>query len=419
MRCRWAPSRWLKADLGAGSFIACAAAAAIGLTPIGAAQPEPPAQRDTLSRLLATLGLEGPARAAPPRGLSIVERSPAEGAADPGTLPDAAAPAAAATGWRWRSLEGADALPARIVLLIHGLDEPGDIFHTLTPRLIEAGHRPVYFEYPNDQGATLSADELAEALRTLCDRGVERIDIVAHSMGGLIARDVLTREDLYAGAAPPQQPEGLPRVERLIMLGTPNQGSPWARLRVLSELREQVMRFADAPRSDRLLAFLDDGLGEAGRDLLPGSEYLTELNSRPLPQIPMTVVVGRVAPAAPGAAGGAADEVARVAAEGLRRLLGPGRRADDAADAASAAAAEFRRALELVEQSVGDGVVPAESALLEGVDDVVYVEANHRGMIRTIRIEQAARGAVGLAQDAEPPAVPVVLERLGRPDESR
>lgn len=395
-------------DLGAGAVLAGVVAAAVVLTP-ARGQPEAPPP-DTLSRLLATLGLEAPARAAPPRGLSVVE--PAEGAAGPGGIPDAAA--AVAEAWRWRSLEAADQLPQRIVLLVHGLDEPGDIFNTLAPRLIEAGHTPVYFEYPNDQGAAESGDELAGALRTLRGRGVQRVDIVAHSMGGLIARDVLTREDLYAGAAPPQQAEGLPTVERLIMLGTPNQGSPWARLRVLSELREQAMRFADAPRSDRLLAFLDDGLGEAGRDLLPGSAYLTELNSRPLPQVAMTIVVGRVAPGAPAAAGGAADDVATAAADALRLLLGPGRRADDAAEAAGAAAAEFQRALELVEQSIGDGVVPAESALLPGVDDVVYVEANHRGMIRTIRIEQAARGAVGLAQDAEPPAVPVVLERLGR-----
>src|SRR5690606_30856693 len=139
--------------------------------------------------------------------------------------------------------------------------------------------------------------------------------------------------------------------------------------------------------------------------------------SRPLPQVPITIVVGRVAPGAPDAGGNAADEVARAAAAGLELLLGPDRRAAGAAEGAAGAAAELRRALEIVEQTVGDGVVPAESAALKGVEEIVYVEANRRGMVRRVEIEQAARQAMGLARVAEPPAIRVVLERLGGNDE--
>jgi pimeloyl-ACP methyl ester carboxylesterase len=405
MRCRWRPSRWLTADLAAGSGVAAAVSLAVGLTPARAWQRQPEA--DVFDQFAIMLGLDAPERAAPPRGLSLWEARQVGGAE--GEIEDAAA---ACELPRWRPLAEGDELPGRIVLLVHGLDEPGDIWNTLAPRLVDAGHTPVSFEYPNDQGARDSADELAAAMRALAARDVQRVDIVAHSMGGLIARDVLTREDLYAGAAGPR--EGLPRVGRLIMLGAPNAGSPWARLRILSELREQVMRFANAPKADRALAFLDDGLGEAGRDLLPGSDYLEDLNGRPLPQVPITLVIGRIAPGAAGRVGAGADDLARAAAEGLQLLLGADERARGAA---AAAADELRRALELVEQTVGDGVVPAGSALLAGVDDVVYVEANHRGMVHTVRIEQAARGALGLQRVEEPPAIPVVLERLERNDE--
>src|SRR5690606_22566445 len=48
----------------------------------------------------------------------------------------------------------------RVVLLVHGLDEPGDIWDDLTPALHEAGHTVVRFNYPNDQDPALSADAL-------------------------------------------------------------------------------------------------------------------------------------------------------------------------------------------------------------------------------------------------------------------
>ncbi len=325
----------------------------------------------------------------PPAGLSTLAGPDAEAEAG-AEIPD---------GPLWRPLAPDESLPAQIVLLIHGLDEPGDIWDTLAPRLGAAGHTVVRFEYPNDQPISASTDELIEAMADLRARGVEDVDIVAHSMGGLIARDALTRPADAASPDRPRAPE-LPAAGRLIMLGVPNHGSPWARLRALAEIREQAMRFADDPDPGRLLAFLRDGTGEAGTDLMPGSDYLRQLNRRPLPQIPITLVIGRLAPQAPGEA-----------AAQLTRWLGPDGLAASLLGAGDVAA--VREALELVTSSVGDGVVPVESALLAGVDDVVYVEANHRGMIHTVDMEQAAREAVGLRRVEDPPALKIVLDRLG------
>lgn len=53
------------------------------------------------------------------------------------------------------------------------------------------------------------------------DRNAWHVDLVAHSMGGLISRH-------YIHHFMPPSPDGRPQVAHLVMLGTPNQGSPCA-----------------------------------------------------------------------------------------------------------------------------------------------------------------------------------------------
>lgn len=54
------------------------------------------------------------------------------------------------------------------------------------------------------------------------DRNAWHVDIVAHSMGGLISRYYISQ------MMPPNYQDGRPQVSKLVMLGTPNQGSPCA-----------------------------------------------------------------------------------------------------------------------------------------------------------------------------------------------
>jgi len=54
------------------------------------------------------------------------------------------------------------------------------------------------------------------------DRNAWHVDIVAHSMGGLISRYYISQ------MMPGNLPDGRPKVAHLIMLGTPNMGSPCA-----------------------------------------------------------------------------------------------------------------------------------------------------------------------------------------------
>lgn len=308
---------------------------------------------------------------------------------------DPAAPA------EWTQLHAAEPAPERAVLLIHGLDEPGGIFDDLSRAIHDRRRATPYalarFDYPNDQRIASSSDLLASSLRAMRARGVRRVDLVCHSMGGLVARDVLTREGMYAGRA--RGHTDLPDVERLILVGTPNKGSPWAKLRALAEVREQVARFLDDPDHDAggLLGFMKDGMGEAGDDLLPGSAFLVDLNARPMTQSPITtVIVGRLAPVRN-------DDLKWLSESWLlRQLLG----AEDAAAVA--------QGLTELSAELGDGVVPESSAALPGAADTVYFEANHRGLLKTLDLVRQARSAVG-ADAVAPPAIAVILDRLSRP----
>lgn len=270
----------------------------------------------------------------------------------------------------------------RVVLLIHGLDEPGDIWDDLAPVLHEAGYAVARFDYPDDQPIAASADLLGEWLSKMNAAGVQRVDLVCHSMGGLIARDALTRV---------KTPR--PAVERVIFLGTPAGGSPWARLQAVAEARQGVMRAIDKAEWRELLGFLNDGRGEAADDLLPGSAFLKDLDSRPWPPVQATAIVANVF---------SPDVVESRAMDLLKNDLGEER--------AASAAAQVRQLAAML----GDGVVPESSAAAPGVADVVRITATHRGIIRDSIVERTARDLLG-QPSAPPPGIEIVLDRLARP----
>lgn len=285
-------------------------------------------------------------------------------------------------------------LPERIVLLVHGLDEPGTIFDELTPHLLDRGAAVVRFDYPNDQAIARSGAALAQARDRLASMGVRRISIVAHSMGGLVARDALTRPSL-SSAAPG------PIVDRLIMLGTPNAGTHMASLQPLADAREQVVRRVQGTSREGtgLVGAAVDGRGEAGEDLKAGSAFLRSLNAQPLPEgVKITTIAGTLTPAA------AAEFLRHEAASKWAPLLGQER--------AAALAQQAQAALE----TVGDGMVPAASTRIAGVEDHVELAADHRAMVKRwtllVKLDEL-RGV----QTPPAPAIPVILNRLGLDDQ--
>jgi hypothetical protein len=320
------------------------------------------------------------AAAAPHRGLSLL-RPPLE-AARAGEGLDA-----------WAPLDPGQIVPERLVLLVHGLDEPGSVWKQMGPALQRQGHTVARLDYLNDQGLADSGAVLAGALGELGARGARRVDLVCHSMGGLLALDALTRPGLYGGDA--GGGDRFPQVERVVMLGTPAGGSWWAHLAPLADAAEHLQRWWGSPALDPrlLLGFLCDGDGNAGRDLLPGSAYLGELFSRPAPsKVRITAVVGVLAPIGP-------EDVRPLAECRLtQRLAG--------AQGARALADGFVRAAAWL----GDGVVSTDSACVPGAD-VVRRACDHRSMVRTIGPERAVRRWLGAPQEM-PPGIAATLEAL-------
>jgi triacylglycerol lipase len=145
------------------------------------------------------------------------------------------------------------------VLLIHGYMANRGSVHLLEERLCALGH--VVMTYPlgplhlgDIRDSALFIQRKVDSIVT--QTGVARVDIVAHSMGGLVALDYLKR------------PGAAARVRKLIMLGTPTHGT-WA----------------------AALGLLTAPLGRASLQLLPGSPFLRELRQTPLPDGPEVVAI--------------------------------------------------------------------------------------------------------------------------------
>ena len=269
----------------------------------------------------------------------------------------------------------------RAVILVHGMDDPGKVWMYLQPRLADNGFRVWILSYPNDQPIFESARFFFEQMQSVRKRGEATVSIVAHSMGGLVAREMLTQPGLSYPAA---VAEGrVPEVDRLIMVGTPNHGSEMAHFRIFGEFRDQL---ANLLKGD--YAWIEgfvDGAGEAGVDMLPGSPFLDALNSRPHPgSLNMAVIAGVMDASAE-------DDIRRFVAGMTERL--PGNMHD-----AAAAVGDFLTAMV---RGLGDGLVSVDSATLDGYP-LHIVQGSHLSIIRNFR-ESAER---------VPPAVPVILEYL-------
>jgi len=263
-----------------------------------------------------------------------------------------------------------------LVVCIHGLDSTSGVFGNLTPRLEKEGYQVAYFSYPSDGPIQGAADRLADELDALRESfpGM-RVDLIGHSMGGLVARAYI-EGDRYA----------VP-VEHFIAIAPPNHGSPWTRERFLLEANEQYWLWRSNPEWSPIWMFTD-GHGEAADDLKPDSEFLKKLNAGPRRAgVRYTIVLGDHHVLNRFYANGLAAMESctpRPKWWGMRHMM-------------ACMAATERRLLEAVSDT--DGVVPMESARLEGVEDVVKLHGDHNTLV------MGSRGG-------EPVAWGVVRKRL-------
>jgi pimeloyl-ACP methyl ester carboxylesterase len=242
-----------------------------------------------------------------------------------------------------------------LVVLVHGLDGDRTNWQPMADLLHGVGRQVAVFTYPSDQPIADSAGELGAKLAELRLR-IPRLsfDLICHSMGGLVAREYVEGEGYRGG------------VERLIMLGTPNRGTKWARCRWALEAEEHysLWRYEDDWSPSWMIT---DGLGEAGADLKPHSDFLEALNARPRRDgVRYTIVAGNQHPARRMTAN-CLDNTAGWIPDRVSNWWG------------------FRHARHALETRAGrmrqrgdsDGPVGVTRCKLKGVDDFVIVAADH------------------------------------------
>lgn len=148
---------------------------------------------------------------------------------------------------------GKEATP---VLLLHGLFHNRACWLWLKLQLHRRGHSAVYTinlpPWKDIEALTERVAKKIDAIRLA--QGVDRVHLVGHSMGGMIARNYL------------QLRGGAPKVASCTLLAAPNGGS-------------KLAPFALSP---------------LGRVLIPGSEFLQRLAQAPLPEgLPLRVFYSR------------------------------------------------------------------------------------------------------------------------------
>lgn len=147
---------------------------------------------------------------------------------------------------------------ARPILLVHGIVDNHSIFTVMDRALRRRGFSDLssfdYGLFTSD--LRRAADDLGEAIEELTRRsGYDRVHVIGHSLGGLMARYYIQRRS------------GHERVQTLVTLGTPHQGTLLARAGQVLPLVRQLTPESDvinelrqpAPDcSTRFIAFYSD-----------------------------------------------------------------------------------------------------------------------------------------------------------------
>jgi pimeloyl-ACP methyl ester carboxylesterase len=271
-----------------------------------------------------------------------------------------------------------------LVIVIHGYSSKPEEFVTLRRRLRDAGFACAVFSYPNDASVALSGYQLASALQEFEQQFPSyRVSLLAHSMGGLVARVVI--ED-------PEAAE-VDNIDRLVMVATPNQGSNLARIPISLDAWEH---WFDGEPDQMKTVFFDsviDGLNEARVDLQPGSDFLDRLNGFPRNvDVRYSLLLGDKGPAT------------REQLDELRFWLGRAQQENTVLRALGPRMDELLEDMDELVDDRGDGAVAVERGRLEGVDDTVVLNVNH-GAITT---DFSAAGSGRLLSE--------IIHRLDRED---
>nr|BAL58215.1 hypothetical conserved protein [uncultured prokaryote] len=129
-----------------------------------------------------------------------------------------------------------------IVFLLHGYLQGDAAFKNLERHLYERGMNVESESYPFWRDLEKVELQVLNKLHSICEKTGKKVDLVGHSLGGLVSRAIAQKFPQY--------------VNRVITLGTPHKGTYTA-----------------------FLGFFT----KSARQMIPGSSYLKKLNSTPLP----------------------------------------------------------------------------------------------------------------------------------------
>ncbi|MGD0139121.1 MAG: alpha/beta fold hydrolase [Tepidisphaeraceae bacterium] len=258
---------------------------------------------------------------------------------------------------------------ATLVVLIHGLDGSSGSCADLAELLRGDGFQTATFAYPSERPLEESAALFTRNMLALHERFPDlKVDLVAESMGGLIARRYVESAQ-YAGG-----------VDHFILIAPPNSGSTWTKGSLALKLIVNSARWMHDP--DWSPAWMiTEGICQASADLRPDSTFLLELNSQPRRgQIRYTIIAG--------------DRPAyyRFEAKFLEYCgdLADGRVAGWWGVGPARNAMESGRQWLLRQRAENDGPVALHSARLAGVSDFVALPADHLALYETVDGQQPA-----------------------------
>ena len=92
-----------------------------------------------------------------------------------------------------------------LVILVPGINAAAEDFDPLEAEMRDRGYRVARFDYDSTQSLERSADQFIEMARDLqAKSGLQKIVVIAHSMGGLVARRAMVqgRKATLAGSFP-------------------------------------------------------------------------------------------------------------------------------------------------------------------------------------------------------------------------
>lgn len=139
------------------------------------------------------------------------------------------------------------------VLFVYGISGSAQDWRVMMEKLDRKRYQPWFFQYPSGLRLEKSANALSSAILLLKQRyGFKTLDVVAHSMGGLVSRGAIQRTIRLTGTN---------FIPHFVTISTPWGGHQAAELAV-KHLSFPVPSW---------------------RDMAPGSAYLTEILSAPLP----------------------------------------------------------------------------------------------------------------------------------------